>query len=362
MNIRLRLAAMIVVTTFTSLFAQDRNERQDQWQQLVRAGAPALPDILEQLNQANPVTANYLRTSFETIAEKELAAGRSLNKTMLETFMRNQENNARARRLAYEWLVKVDPEAKSRWLGQFMNDPSLELRRDAVADALAKLPKDVHRRAGLKQILISARDKDQVDAIAKELKELGVEVDIAGHFGFIREWAVLSTFDNTDGKGFATPFPPEEKLPWDALPSGKAGKPTVWKRVTTTKPDGKIDLNKELGKQKASVAYAVFLFKADQNAKIDVRASSMNALKIWLNGKPVVAHEEYHHGDPMDQYIGKGDMRAGDNQLVVKICQNDQPEMWAQSWGFALRLCDHVGTPIQLILPVAPPLSDSKGK
>jgi hypothetical protein len=341
-----RLAVLVTLALISvSLTTADEGPS---WQSWVKAGAPALPSLLKQLETANPTKANILRTAADAIVENELAAGRKLDVAGLQAFLKDQKNNPRSRRMVFEWLCKTDPTFKEQWTPAFINDPSLELRRDAVAAALAKLPKEGDRKAGLRTILASTRDRDQVDAIAKELKGLGDEFDLAAHFGFVRNWTVLSTFDNTEEKGFAAVYEPEKKLDWNTLPTGKDKKPTEWKKLTSTDPYGKIDLAKGIGKHKSAIAYAVTIVKADSETKVDLRANSLNALKVWLNGKEVIAHEEYHHGDNMDQYIGQGTLQPGENIIMVKVCQNDQKEQWAQSWEFALRVCDNLGTAVKL--------------
>jgi len=324
------------------------------WQQLVKAGPSALPMVLKHLDQANPTEANWLRTAADAIIEKEMAAGKKLDQASWGEFLKDTKHAPRSRRMVYEWIIKIDPAAKAQWLPTFLNDPSLELRREAIADALEKLPKEGDRKGGLRKILGYTRDRDQVDAIAKELKTLGDEVDLAAHFGFIREWAVLTTFDNTGEKGFAAVYPPEKQLDWKPLPTGKDNKPTKWTKVTSKDPYGKINLAKDVGKLKASVAYAVAIVKVDQETKVDVRASTPNGIKVWVNGKPAVAHEEYHHGDNLDQYVGQATLNAGENVILVKVCQNDQKEPWAQSWEFALRVCDNLGTAVKVDLVPAP--------
>lgn len=318
------------------------------WQSWVKQGPAALPTILKELESANPTKANWLRTAADAIVQNELAAGRKLDADMLSGYLKDTSHSPRSRRMVFEWLCKIDPAAKAKFTPTFLNDPSLELRRDAVADALAKLPKEGDRKAGLRAILVSARDRDQVDTIAKELKTLGDEVDLAAHFGFIRNWAVLSQFDNTGEKGFAVAYDPEKEFAWNMQPAGKEGKPTEWKKLTSVDPYGKMDLAKNIGKHKSAIAYAVTIVKVDKPVKVDLRANTYNAIKVWLNGKEVIAHEEYHHGDNMDQYIGQGELKAGENTIMVKLCQNDQKEMWAQSWEFALRVCDHLGTAVKL--------------
>lgn len=348
----INLVCVVCLFCPIGLLAQDN--KPIRWKQLVQAGAQALPDVLHELETSDATSANWLRTAADAIIEKELAAGRSLDVSALETFLKNTANAPRSRRMVYEWIIRVNPDSRQKLLAGFMNDPSMELRRDAVAEALAQLPKEGDRKAGLRKILNSARDRDQVDAIAKELKTLGDEVDLAAHFGFVRDWMVLSTFDNTGEKGFAAVYEPEKKLDWKSLPTGKDNKPAAWKRVTSADPYGKMNLAKDVGKHKAAVAYAVAIVKADKPAPVELRANSPNAVKVWLNGKELIAHEEYHHGDSMDQYIGKGSLKQGENIILVKICQNDQKEVWAQSWEFALRVCDATGSAIKVELVPAP--------
>jgi len=344
------IGIMVCCFAWLTIHADDR----EAWQQLVNSGPAAIPTILTKLEKANPTEANWLRTAADAIIEKAMSGANSLDQAALETFLKDTSHAPRSRRLVYEWIIKIDPASKDKWLTTFLNDPSLELRRDAVAVALEKLPKTDDRKAGLRKILEHARDRDQVDAIAKELKSLGDEVEIAAHFGFIRDWAVLSTFDNTGEKGFAAVYPPEQQLDWKTLPVGKDNKPTKWTKVTSKDPYGKMNLAKDVGKFKASVAYAVAIVKVDKETKIDVRANTLNAIKVWVNGKPAIAHEEYHHGDNLDQYIGQATLNAGENVILVKLCQNDQKEPWAQAWEFALRVCDNVGTAVKVELVPAP--------
>jgi hypothetical protein len=60
----------------------------------------------------------------------------------------------------------------------------------------------------------------------------------------------------------------------------------------------------------------------------------------------VLAEEVYHTGTDMDQYAGKARLQPGKNVILVKICQNEQTEDWAQLWQFQLRVCDQIGTAI----------------
>ena len=109
-----------------------------------------------------------------------------------------------------------------------------------------------------------------------------------------------------------------------------------------------VDLNKVLGKQQGVVAYAYAVIRIAAERPIQIRAGSPNAIKIFLNGKEVFHRDEYHHGMEMDQYIANATLKAGRNELLVKVCQNEQTEVWAQDWKFQVRLCDAVGAAVPL--------------
>jgi len=91
------------------------------------------------------------------------------------------------------------------------------------------------------------------------------------------------------------------------------------------------------------VAYAFTVVESLKDLPVEIRFGCINAIKVFLNGKELFANEEYHHGERFDQYLAKSMLKAGKNELLVKICQNNQSEQWAQNWQFQLRLCDPTG-------------------
>jgi hypothetical protein len=200
--------------------------------------------------------------------------------------------------------------------------------------------------AAYSRALTGACDKDQVDLIVKELDKLGEKIDVAAHFGFVRQWLLVAPFDNHDDAGFNVAYPPEKGVDPKAAYKGKDGKETRWRAVATTDPYGVVNLNKELGKQQGVVAYAYAVIESPKERPIQIRAGSINGIKIFLNGQEVYHLDEYHHGMDVDQHIAKGTLKAGRNELLVKVCQNEQKEDWAQEWMFQARLCDAVGAAV----------------
>ena len=40
----------------------------------------------------------------------------------------------------------------------------------------------------------------------------------------------------------------------------------------------------------------------------------------------------------VDQHIGTGTLKKGKNEVLIKVCQNEQTEQWAQLWTFQVAL------------------------
>jgi hypothetical protein len=114
-----------------------------------------------------------------------------------------------------------------------------------------------------------------------------------------------------------------------------------------------VNLNKALAKHKDAVAYAYTVIESDKERPAEIRLGCINAIKVFLNGKEVFAREEYHHGMRFDQYTGRGMLKPGKNEILVKVVQNDQKEPWAQLWQFQLRVSDATGgaLPVKEALP-----------
>jgi hypothetical protein len=323
------------------------------WQKLSQADVAQLPEILAGLDGANPLAANWIRGAVDTIAECELEAGGKLPAAALEKFVLDTKHSPRGRRLAFEWLARVDATAPDRLIPQMLNDPSVEFRRDAVARLLAEaepLAKADDKSAVpiYQKALAAARDEDQINLIADQLTKFGETVDLPTHFGFLTEWKLIGPFDNTDKIGYATAYPPEKEQEFDftAEHEGKGGLKLTWNDHVTDDKYGNVDLNKALGKNMGAVAYAVTTFESPKEQTVDFRLTCTNANKLWVNGELVTQNEVYHAGSSIDQYITPVKLKKGRNVILVKACQDEQTEPWTQNWQFQLRVCDPTGTAI----------------
>ncbi len=321
------------------------------WKNISNANSSALLPILQSMNGANELALNWLRAAVDTIAARELAAGRKLPVSDLERFLTDTKNNPQARRLAYELIVQANPGAADRLLSGMMDDPGRELRREAVQrkmdEALAARKAGQSNQAALKfqSILPSARDVDQVETIARQLKQLGQPVDLPRVFGWVSEWKVAGPFDSTKGAGFNKVYPPEQGIDLNAEYDGKNGK-VRWQDVQARGDHGLVDLNKPCGALKEVAGYAYTEFHSDAARAVELRLGCKNAWKVWLNGKFLFGRDEYHRGMEIDQYRMAGELKPGQNTILVKVCQNELVEEWTKEWEFQLRVTDSLGAPI----------------
>ena len=330
--------------------------------ELSSASAEKLPVILKGFEGANPLAANWLRGAIGTIADRELKKSGKLPAKAVEDFVKETSHSADARRVAYEWLVKVDPTASDRLIPGMLHDASSDFRRDAVERLIDQATKahEANEKSAektlLKQALSGASDDDQVKAIVKPLRELGETVDLQKHFGFLTSWTLIGPFDNVGLKGFDVAYPPEAELNLQAKYTGKMGE-VEWQPFSTDDEYGKFDIAKKTAPHKGAITYATTTYVSSKANVVEVRLGTSNAWKLWVNGELIFARDEYHRGMKLDQYKVSAKLKPGPNVILLKVCQNEQTEDWAQDWSFQLRVCDQSGV---AILPDTPTTTSTK--
>jgi hypothetical protein len=330
-------------------------EAAEAWRELARTDAAKLPDLLAALDRAGPLAANWISTAIDAVAQRTIESRGMLPAPELEKFVRDRRHAPRARRLAYEWLRRVDPTAPERLIPGALDDPSLEMRRDAVArlldqaSELAGPQRKADAVALYHKSLVAARDADQIALVAQRLRSLGQTVDLARQFGFIVAWKVIGPFDNDEDqgsdKGYDAVYPPETGLDLASSCPGRHGV-VRWIDYTAADDYGNVDLNVALGVEKSVVGYASADFFSAGRQEVEIRVASDNALKIWLNGKLIDRRHIYHGSSQLDQYVTPVVLQPGRNRILVKVCQNAQTQDWARGWGFQLRVCDRLGAAV----------------
>lgn len=321
------------------------------WQTISKADAQSIPVLLAAMDDANDLAVNWLRAAVDTIVDRELKAGGKLPTDALRAFLGGTRHHPRARRLAFELIARVEPVEADKLVPTFADDPSVELRRDAVqrlldtADKRLAAEDKAGATKGFRAALNAARDEAQIKKAAAELRKLGQEVDLPRHFGFLMEWKIVGPFDNAKLVGFDAVYPPEKSVNLAIELDGKSGK-VRWSDYATKDDYGMVDFNKPFGDHKGVTAYAYTEFNATGARPAELRLGCKNGWKIWFNGQLIFGRDEYHRGSRLDQYRFPIELKAGKNTILVKACQNEEVKDWTKEWQFQLRVCDATGTAI----------------
>jgi hypothetical protein len=270
------------------------------------------------MDGASPLAENWLRGAAEAVAQRATTGSGKLPVAALETFLADTKHSPRGRRLAYELIAAIDSTAESRLIPKLLDDPSLELRRDAVAQLLTSAAKSTDKAisaAEFSKAFGHARDLDQIKEAAAKLKEFGQPPEIARHMGFVMHWKIVGPFDNVDDRGWDAAYPPEAKVDLTSEYDGQKGN-MRWIDHATTDDYGLVDLTKALDKHKGAVAYAFTEFLADRQQPCELRLCCINANKVWLNGELLTANHVYHANDVIDG-----------NATLLKNCAS-KPDMY----------------------------------
>ena len=249
---------------------------------------------------------------------------------------------AHGRRLAYELLCTCDGATPSRLLPTMLNDP---MRRIAIRRGRGRFyqgeigsGKLDRGHCRVAEVVVEPRgmtirlnrSRENWSGVANRWTSLPISVtSCAG------KWREFST---TPMAVDSRRFSPEHRVDLAAKYAGKNGVTTTWRPITVTDKNGAIDLNRVFpdpaGKtkgQKAAVAYAYAEVESPVDRAIEVRAASATAIKVFVNGREVLARESYHQSFDRDMYTAPARLTKGRNTILVKVCQNDQSEAWRKT-------------------------------
>jgi len=311
----------------------------------------ALLPILHGMDRANPLAANWLRGAFQTIADRGSKQNATLPLQELEQFVLDRTHAAAARKLAFDWLVLLDPLAADRLVPTMIDDPGAELRRESVQRLIDQAieASEAGQAAESKQLFqrafAVALDPDQLDRLAQSLTDLGEKPDMQRQLGLLDDWWLIGPFDHRGGVGFDAIYPPEREVRLQADYAG-LDQQVAWFRKESGHPRAVMDLNRLVAPLRGAVFYAYREFNAAQPQSVEIRLGTPNGWKLWVNGELVFAREEYHHTMQMDQYRLATRFVTGTNRILLKICQNEQKQEWAQRWQFQMRVCDSSGAAV----------------
>jgi hypothetical protein len=135
------------------------------------------------------------------------------------------------------------------------------------------------------------------------------------------DWRLVGPFDNRDGKGFDTAYPPEKGVDFTATYEGKGGRKVSWQRVDLTcgRP---VDLLAFVRDDPTHVVgYVALAFESKEAVKLTVSFGADDNLSVFFNGKRLL-HERHEGGVEPDQFRADLDVVVGANSLLLKVGQN----------------------------------------
>jgi hypothetical protein len=341
------------------------------WERLIQAGPEALTLLLDAMSTEDIVPANWLRTAFDHIAERELRKdSKRIDADALLRFAKDPKRPGRARRLALELVEKLRPGTGARLYPAWLDDP--EFRYEAVeltlqeARKLAKA-KNVQAKGVFARALEASRDITQARQAAAGLLDFGVKVSVAQHLGFLTDWHLVGPFDAMGMKGFHTTYPPEKQVDLAAEYDGQ-GKKVRWKRYQAQEPpvtsggrhQALVDLRSReaLGDADDAVAFAYTEFTVATGGPVEFRGAADDNFTVYVNGKKEFGFEEYRNGVRHDRHRFRAVLKAGKNTVLVKVCQTPAPNP-EPNWEFFLRAVDDTGKGIRMKNALPKPQGES---
>ncbi len=318
------------------------------WLEVANLPVEKIPLLLTAMNQANNLGDNWIRAAISKIAEKSESA---IPLKEIIRFLKDYKNEGDSRMEALNLIRDYDPEKANLLIPSFIDDPVSSLRREAVSVVILDAQNQSSSQKKIKlynYALEKARDADQITQISNALKEEGININLVDLMGFSVNWKSIGPFDNTARQGFSKVYPPEKKIDFKKTYRGKTGS-TSWSTLNQHNEMGLIDINLKYGEIKEALVYAHTKFPSETNQNVHFRIGSKNAWKLWVNGELIFARDEYHRGKTrIDQFVIKGKLNEGLNDILLKVCQNEQTQSWTKQWEFNFRITDTTGSPLRV--------------
>ncbi len=166
-------------------------------------------------------------------------------------------------------------------------------------------------------VSLPARAQEKLTYIKQDTRDATrkASLEASGAIRWPATWQLIGPFDNTDGKGLDTVYPPEQEIKLDATYDGK-GEKARWRGVSLR--DG---LRVSLARFKTSDDCVCYLYRRVESPRamrVPVSIGSENQVVGWLNGQPLIFTGAGTR-QAMEQDTVALDLREGANDLLIKV-------------------------------------------
>ena len=159
-------------------------------------------------------------------------------------------------------------------------------------------------------------------------------------------WMGIAGFDNAEGKGYDTPYPPEREIALDRSYPGARGQ-VGWRAVELSSPEPMLELNQRFYPFSRNVAYLVTYVSSPKDQDVVLELVTTAPLKAWVNDRNVLAAQQVRQARHR-QFRIPVRLRKGANKLLLKSCSK-HGNWYASAW-----IARPDGTPLALQSTIRP--------
>jgi tetratricopeptide (TPR) repeat protein len=153
--------------------------------------------------------------------------------------------------------------------------------------------------------------------------------------GLLEHFAVISPFDNEDGKGFAQEYPPEREVDYEQEYPGTQF-PARWRVDVPLNHQHNLDLRDLVSPGTWVTAYASTFVEVPDEGDYQLRVTSTDPIRIWVNDIEVLSEQKVD-SETVDQFLVPVTLRQGWNRVLLKSCHS------TGAWRVGVALTDAEG-------------------
>ena len=159
--------------------------------------------------------------------------------------------------------------------------------------------------------------------------------------GMITNFKVVGSFDNDQGKGFLTAYPPEQGVDFTGRYTGSLVE--VGWRDASINHAGQVPLGDMLSPSHWSLAYLVTYVHSESEREVVMAFSTTDSLRAWVNDALVLSDENVNGGEWDNARIPVR-LHAGWNKVLIKSANDNS------GWSLGARFTTPEGAPVEGLL------------
>jgi len=158
--------------------------------------------------------------------------------------------------------------------------------------------------------------------------------DFLQMLNFVKTFEIIGPFGGKDSDTFNRPFPPEQKLDFNASYRGSIDR-VNW-RTASVDNKGYLDFLKFFSPSDWVCAYAYCNLTCPKATAAQLRLGTNDTATLWLNGQKLLSKNIERSAAP-DSDIIPVNLKKGENTILIKVCNTEF------NWGLYLRITDSSG-------------------